>query len=199
MICISNMLNGLDIPRNHVNIIKQKKRFSIKNGKRFSIKNGLLRFLINLSQTVERGGGLWAVSRFEGPLPLWLPFGAAFAVLERVIGGSWGAYRLYPKSRARRAPASREVSVTLYLWFCGFDFGHSLWLPFVRVVLKGFLIVPVGTSYGSFLTWVWLFSDCVCGGRSLWALSKVEDLARASRFPSMIAICRSYGSFLTWG
>ena len=62
MICISNMLNGLDIPRNHVNIIKQKKRFSIKNG--------LLRFLINLSQTVERGGSLWAVSRFEGPLPL---------------------------------------------------------------------------------------------------------------------------------
>ena len=67
------------------------------------------------------------------------------------LGEWWVAYGLCPKSRGRRTRAlSFEVHPAgKFQWHftCGFDFRHSLWLPFVAAfaVLKGLLIVPVGT------------------------------------------------------
>ena len=82
--------------------------------------------------------------------------GAAWSMLHNFLviqftvcltfSGLWGAYGLCPKSRPRRVGASpSEVYPAGKLqWHvaCGFDFRHTLWLPFVAgfAVLKGLMV-----------------------------------------------------------
>ena len=69
-------------------------------------------------------------------------------VLLLALSRLWG---VDPKSSARCARASPSwiypAGKLQWHFTCGLDFGHSLWLPFkaVFVVVKGLLIVPVGT------------------------------------------------------
>ena len=74
------------------------------------------------------------------------------------LGGCGGADVGCDESRelrARSSPFDIYPAAKLQWHFtCGFDFRHSLWLPFAVAfaVLKGLLIVPVGTI-GPFFTW----------------------------------------------
>ena len=120
MICISIMLNGLDIPRNHVNIIKQKKRFSIKNGKRFSIKNGLLRFLINPSHTVERGAGLMGCVQIRGSIASMIAICSRFCSPGKgywwFLGGLQAVSKVESSACARLARSFSDTLLVV-LWF----------------------------------------------------------------------------------
>ena len=129
------------------------------------------------------------------------------------LGEGWVAYGLCPKSRGRRTRASPfEVHPAgKFQWHftCGFDFRHSLWLPFVAAfaVLKGLLIVPVGTM-GPFWPGDSPLQAVRGGGGGEWR--------KGGRVPVMLYLwfrfwtysmmepgdnnscCGNYGSFLIW-
>ena len=136
-------------------------------------------------------------------------------VLLLALSRLWG---VDPKSSARCARASPSwiypAGKLQWHFTCGLDFGHSLWLPFkaVFVVVKGLLIVPVGTMG---LCWRGdsLFQMAGGGGGgglwtvSLWAcaplLSRFILLWHFSCFCSPGGVikssCGNYGSLLAWG
>ena len=74
----------------------------------------------------------------------------SFLVIQFTVcltfSGLWGAYGLCPKSRPRRVGASPSevypAGKLQWHFTCGFDFRHSLWLPFVAgfAVLKGLMV-----------------------------------------------------------
>ena len=100
----------------------------------------------------EGGGGVRAVTMLSGDWVVWWLGGVGVAACRdswgRVSGEAGG---LHPNSRPRCARASSSKvypAGKLHCHFtCGFNFGHSLSLPFVGgfTVLELWLIVPVGT------------------------------------------------------
>lgn len=98
---------------------------------------------------------------------------------SRLLGSLWDL------SKAERflLPWFRmAVSFIQSLLACGFDFKHSIWLPFVATfaALKGFITVPVETM-GHFQPWDNPFQNV-----GLWALPKVESSARTCVLLSQI-------------
>ena len=107
---------------------------------------------MSISAWWGRGGGVRAVTMLSGDWVVWWLGGVGAAACwdswGRVSGEAGG---LRPNSRPRCARASSSKvypAGKLHCHFtCGFNFGHSLSLPFVGgfTVLELWLIVPVGT------------------------------------------------------
>ena len=106
-------------------------------------------------------------------------------------GRLWALSKVENSVRVRASPS--EVSPAgKFQWHftCGFDFRHGLWLPFVAAfaVLRGLLMVPVGTM-GPFWPGDSPFRAlCMCMRGSLWAVSKIESSVRAPRLLRFILL-----------
>ena len=89
------------------------------------------------------GARVWIYGGWDGLL--------GWSVWAGGLGEWWVACGLCPKSRDWRARASpfkvHPAGKIQWHFTCGFDFRHSLWLPFAAAfaVLKRLLIVPVDT------------------------------------------------------
>ena len=119
---------------------------------------------------------------------LWLSFVATFAILkELLMVPVWTMSLFWIEDGPFWAVGG---GILQWHFTCGFDFRHGLWLPFVAAfaVLRGLLMVPVGTM-GPFWPGDSPFRAlCMCMRGSLWAVSKIESSVRAPRLLRFILL-----------